>query len=55
MCKAAGRLQGALVTLLVQVILVVACLSTAYAPESSTVEGVPVVGSAQGVPEPSHR
>jgi hypothetical protein len=49
-CKARDRLRGALVALLVQlIILVVACLSTTYVPESST---VPVVPSVQGVAEP---
>jgi hypothetical protein len=49
MFKARDRLQGALVALLVQIILVVACLSASYAPEPPT---VPVSPAVQGVAEP---
>jgi hypothetical protein len=52
MCKARDRLWGALVALLVEIILVVATLGVCYGPKSSTVEGVPVEASLQGVPEP---
>jgi hypothetical protein len=52
--KAKDRVWGALIALVVQVIILVAGLSVCLGPESSTVEGVPVVASAQGVPEPLH-
>jgi hypothetical protein len=52
MCRTRDRVLSALVALLVQIILVVACFAASYVPESSTVEGVPVLPSAQGVAEP---
>jgi len=55
MTEARERVIAALIALLVQAIIVVAGLSVCYGPEPSTVEGVPVSASAQGVAEPSHR
>lgn len=52
MSEAREKVIGALIAVLVQVIIVVVGLSVCYGPESSTVEGVPLEPSAQGVPEP---
>ena len=47
------RVLAAIVAVLAQVFILLAGLSVYLLPEPSTVEGVPVEASAQGVAEPS--